>query len=107
MSKQKRCSRGLAPHTLCDDPRFRLAAETTVRQTNAGDPNLQLQFDTTVRYNLRLRTQDLDQNFSGNAAGLGDVTAFQSDPSHWRRQLDRGKPLFTSIARTRTSTRSS
>ena len=70
------------------------ASETSVRRTIAGNPNLQLRFDTTVRYDLRLRSQDLDQIITGNAAGLGDVAAFQSDPSHWHRQLDRGQPLL-------------
>ena len=56
-----------------------LACETSALQIDTGNADLKLRFDTTVRYNLGLRAQDCDQNICGNGAGLGDVTAHQSD----------------------------
>ncbi|MFT3666930.1 DUF1302 domain-containing protein [Piscinibacter sp.] len=48
-------------------------------EIDSGNPDLKLRLDTTVRYNLGVRAEDCDKNICGNGAGLGDVTAHQSD----------------------------
>lgn len=41
--------------------------------------DVKIRWDNSVRYNLGLRAKDCDENICGNGAGLGDVTAYQSD----------------------------
>lgn len=43
------------------------------------NPDLQIRWDNSVRYNLGIRAEGCDPNICGNGAGLGDVTAYQSD----------------------------
>jgi len=81
MSTQTRCPLGRrhALAALGFAAAIGLARETSAFQIDAGNPDLKLRFDTTLRYNLGLRAQDCDRNVCGNGAGLGDVTAHQSD----------------------------
>lgn len=48
-------------------------------QIRTGNPDLELRWDNTVRYNLGFRAEDCDKNICGNGAGAGDVVAHQSD----------------------------
>jgi hypothetical protein len=48
-------------------------------EIDAGNPDLKVRLDTTVRYNLGIRAKDCDKNICGNDAGAGDVTSWQSD----------------------------
>ena len=58
-----------------------LAASGAVHaaEIDVGNPDVKIRLDTTVRYNLGLRAENCDANICGNGAGLGDVTAHQSD----------------------------
>jgi hypothetical protein len=46
---------------------------------NVENPDFDIRWDNTVRYNLGVRARNCDINLCGNNAGAGDVTAYQSD----------------------------
>jgi hypothetical protein len=55
------------------------AAAAWAFSIDTDNEELKIRWDNSVRYNLGIRAKDCDPNICGNGAGLGDVTAYQSD----------------------------